>query len=382
MPPLKNEVGNKYGRLTVLERSPQKGAPVRWICRCDCGNITTVAGTSLRNGHTQSCGCLGKEKLEEGRHGKKINEIGNRYGKLVVIGESEKHKGKEYYWICKCDCGETTTVRGTDLRSGKTKSCGCLRYSQEDLTGQKFGRLTVVSYSHIDDKYNIYWNCACDCGNQIAVRAASLKNGSSQSCGCMRIEKLSKIGKDKLLDITNQRFGQLRVIGRDTTQEIQGNTKWICKCDCGNTISVFGNNLKRGHTRSCGCMTASWGVIQIEKILTENNIQYIKEYSVKIEGSLFRFDFFVQNSYFIEFDGSQHFQSKGSGWNIRDNTLKTHEHDLKKNQYCFLNKIPLIRIPYAHDSDIIIQDLIPETSSFLITQLNEQSYYDKYYIEK
>ena len=65
-------VGKKYGRLTVLERAgSNKKKNAVWLCRCDCGNLTKVTGTKLRNGHTQSCGCLNREMLGERntRHG-------------------------------------------------------------------------------------------------------------------------------------------------------------------------------------------------------------------------------------------------------------------------------------------------------------------------
>ena len=60
-PKLKDETGNRYGRLTVLRRydvhdPSQRGA--YWLCRCDCGTEVAVISTRLRNGNTRSCGCL------------------------------------------------------------------------------------------------------------------------------------------------------------------------------------------------------------------------------------------------------------------------------------------------------------------------------------
>ncbi len=57
-----------------------------------------------------------------------------------------------------------------------------------DLTGQKFGRLTVVEYSHTKDGV-AYWRCLCDCGNASIVRGPSLREGNTQSCGCLQKEK-------------------------------------------------------------------------------------------------------------------------------------------------------------------------------------------------
>lgn len=55
----------------------------------------------------------------------KINEIGNKYGKLTVIEQGEKSTRYGIYWICLCDCGATTQILGTSLRSGKSTACGC-----------------------------------------------------------------------------------------------------------------------------------------------------------------------------------------------------------------------------------------------------------------
>lgn len=55
-----------------------------------------------------------------------INEIGNKYGRLTVIERAPNDSAGRAHWICKCECGNTTIVRGTTLRSGATQSCGCL----------------------------------------------------------------------------------------------------------------------------------------------------------------------------------------------------------------------------------------------------------------
>ena len=64
-----------------------------------------------------------------------------------------------------------------------------------DLTGQKFGRLTVIKRA-MDKKYSIpYWVCQCECGNTKIIRGSSLKSGATQSCGCFNKEKTSEAMK-------------------------------------------------------------------------------------------------------------------------------------------------------------------------------------------
>lgn len=64
-----------------------------------------------------------------------INLTGQSFGRLTVIEKATKRcNGQSAMWICKCDCGNTIVVRSGDLRSGKTKSCGCLR---KEITSAK-----------------------------------------------------------------------------------------------------------------------------------------------------------------------------------------------------------------------------------------------------
>jgi len=55
-----------------------------------------------------------------------INETNNRYGRLIVIKRAGSDKRNQALWFCKCDCGNYCIIRGRCLRSGHTKSCGCL----------------------------------------------------------------------------------------------------------------------------------------------------------------------------------------------------------------------------------------------------------------
>lgn len=60
-----------------------------------------------------------------------------------------------------------------------------------DLVGQRFGKLVVLEFSHIDKNGGSVWLCQCDCGNTKVVSAANLRSGYSQSCGCMRRDQLA-----------------------------------------------------------------------------------------------------------------------------------------------------------------------------------------------
>ena len=110
------------------------------------------------------------------------------------------------------------------------------------MKGERFGRLTVISRD--TTRKGVAWLCDCDCGNTTTVYSGNLVKGLTKSCGCLRSEMTSK---RSLSDLTNRRFGRLKAIERT----IGG--RWICKCDCGESVIVEASNLTTGHTRSCGC---------------------------------------------------------------------------------------------------------------------------------
>lgn len=116
---------------------------------------------------------------------KKKDLTGQRFGRLVVLKEEIPRSSSCLKWICKCDCGTIKPVRAGDLMQGKVKSCGCLRNERvreaigNNLTGQKFGRLTVIkqveSILEPSGQLRTAWECQCDCGNIVIVKTLNLK---------------------------------------------------------------------------------------------------------------------------------------------------------------------------------------------------------------
>lgn len=118
-----------------------------------------------------------------------------------------------------------------------------------DLTGQRFGALTVIERTVLENG-NGGWLCRCDCGKVVKRQVSSLARGKwlNVSCGCLK-------GKVKRKDLTGQRFGRLVALEYDETARTRiGRSAWFCLCDCGNTVSVITNFLTGGHTQSCGCL--------------------------------------------------------------------------------------------------------------------------------
>lgn len=119
--------------------------------------------------------------------GKLVDLTGQRFDNLIVIKRAGSDNNKKATWLCKCDCGNETIVRGNDLRQGRIHSCGCFKsnYMSKDLTNQKFGKLTAIKRQGRNASGSNMWLCKCDCGGQILVSTNHLTTGNTQSCGCL-----------------------------------------------------------------------------------------------------------------------------------------------------------------------------------------------------
>lgn len=335
------------------------------ICKCDCGNIVEIVKSRLISGKTKSCGC--KKNTHEDLSGKK-------FGKLLVIKEhEERDKNNNILWECVCDCGEKKIISGANLKSGKSKSCGCgISESTKDrlsldLSNKKFGRLTVIcKHDDIIDKKGRYftsWKCKCDCGNECVVPTRSLQSGNTRSCGCLKSEESSKRFS---LDLEGKKFGKLTVLYRDGTFIGENGTRyslWKCKCECGTVKSIIGHSLVSGKTYSCGCV-ASKSEEEIRNILNNLNVDYKTQYTfpdlVSPNGGKLRFDFaIIKNNrllFLLEYQGIQHFKERT---NHKDfGKLQREVTDKMKDDYCKLNNITLYKITYLENIESKINDII------------------------
>lgn len=303
---------------------------------------------------------------------KLIDLTGQRFGSLTVIERDFSNK-KNAKWFCQCDCGKIVSKSGQGLRKGESTCCDrrtCPNKKElfENLRGQVFGRLTVIEPTENRINKSVVWRCQCECGNEKMVSAASLKTGRTKSCGCLK-EETDKMPKGNVIDMLNQKFGHLTVIARDGSDK-NGEAKWLCECDCilHSRISVLGSNLRTGHTQSCGCERRSHGELKVAQLLIENQISFEQEKVMfkYANGHNAKFDFYIENKYLIEYDGETHFKANLHGWHNSEQLHVQQERDAIKNQWCKDNNIPLIRIPYTHLKDLCLEDLQLETSKFII----------------
>lgn len=144
-------------------------------------------------------------------------DIGKKFGRLTIIGIEEKRdKNKHLFYKCLCDCGKEKIILSTNIKYGKTTSCGCYQKErirdsikikesrkiltekhrkereiyQKSLIGKKFGRLTIINvYSErkCNGKTKEHCECLCDCGKKVITQLWNVENSKTKSCGCLQI---------------------------------------------------------------------------------------------------------------------------------------------------------------------------------------------------
>lgn len=302
----------KDSRWTVIEKDLIRSGPSGsyWKCICQCGKIKSIRGSELLQGRSKSCGCLAQELRRVDMTGWIMKNHGVPDSLLTVLYLVNEYKTKTI-WHCRCECGNELDAQGINIRSGNTKSCGCLGTLTRLQENQKRGRIIQIGDT----------------------------------------------------------FGKLTVIadlGLRKQKSREKQQRWsLCQCSCGSEpIEVANNLLINGHKKSCGCIK-SYGELVIKKILDDNHIEYKREYSFNDlrgpKNGLLRFDFAIfknnQLQYLIEFDGRNHFNTPEGKW---DNyTLEDiREKDQKKNTYCFSHNILLKRIPYTEGYNFTYEDII------------------------
>ena len=260
---------------------------------------------SVSSGHTKSCGCQNKQfKYYPG-------DILGPNNNIKFIKRTEKLPSGEWKALFKCPYHEEEVLFEARIRNGaagNTTSCGCKSAEHckninfDDLTGQKFGKLTVLEDSGKRDKAgNIYWKCQCSCEKEsiVYVIGQSLKSGNTKGCGCIK-----------------QSYGE----------------------------EFISNYLSENN------------------IIYEQEYRFDDCINPKTK-TVLRFDFYLSAyNCCIEYDGVQHFMYREHGWNTKQHYEDTLYRDRIKNKYCKDNNIKLIRIDYTKTEEEIRAILKQELS--------------------
>lgn len=294
--------------------------------------------------------------------GKIIDLTNIKFGRLEVIEFAGINKHHQATWLCKCDCGNEKIIRGNSLRRGITKSCGCIRTEypgknvRENLVGKTFGLLHVLAIDNKSKNSHTHYLCKCECGNIVSVNSCNLKSGATKSCGCLQKKIL---GEKSRKDISGNKYGLLKAI-KPIGRTNKRNVIWECVCDCGNVTYATVTDLNRGNKKSCGCL---------KSILESKTESYLINWNIKHKwhhsppdlftsnGRLCEFDFLILyecNSFaYIECQGEQHYKDYSSF-----GKLQREETDELKREYCKRKGIPLFEIRYDEDIEVKLKEIL------------------------
>lgn len=116
----------------------------------------------------------------------KVDIIGHVFGKLTVLSEAAS-SSKVRKVLCSCACGGEAVVTVDKLRGGRTRSCGCLKSEKQStkfLSGERYGKLTIIKDVGKTKSNRRIVECLCDCGATSFVPTNNLQSGNTTSCGC------------------------------------------------------------------------------------------------------------------------------------------------------------------------------------------------------
>lgn len=124
-----------------------------------------------------------------------------------------------------------------------------------NLVGQRFGYLTVAGSADPPTSAagNSLWLCRCDCGSDVTAKGYNLKNGNTKSCGCLQSSGSYQHGGYPRKDRTGHRYGRLVAIRYVGPSGNARGALWLCRCDCGNEITLPSSRLATNLNHSCGC---------------------------------------------------------------------------------------------------------------------------------
>ena len=282
----------RFGQLVAIKRGENLKKYTRWLCKCDCGNETLVRTDYLRNGHTTSCGCAC------GR----VDISGQTFGRLTVIEPATGGKQR-----CLCSCGNLVEVLTYNLKNGNTQSCGCLQKEKTSeanfvsLVGKRFGKLVVQERVENNRYGHVCYKCKCDCGGETIVDANNLRNGNTNSCGCLKSK------------------GEMII------------NDWLQKHDV-----LF--QAQYSH----------------EQIVLDSNRRPFFDFAI--------FDNNGNLLGFIEYNGKQHYEITG-GWNTKDQFQITQNRDNQKREWCKTLNIPLYEIKYNENIEQQLEQIIKKINT-------------------
>ncbi len=212
---------------------------------------------------------------------KKKDLTGMKFGKLTVIKMLYNYNGTHRTkCLCKCDCGNECIRAAYDLGKSELSSCGCAKKEYVRIScGKNIDGMKfgrLLVLETLWDENPPMVKCLCDCGNIVIIRKSDVQKLHTQSCGCFQREQSSKLNEVDYADVISDYGVQLL---KQYKKNKHGQWLWKCKCgNCGNYFYDLPARILNGHVRSCGCLKRSSNEMFIANFLDELNVQFEEQY--------------------------------------------------------------------------------------------------------
>ena len=188
-----SKVGQTFGEWTIIK---ELGSG-KVLCRCSCGTVKINSKYNVVNGRTKSCGCISSKLKSQANFQDLTGKTFNEWTVLKELGNDRI--------LCRCSCGVVKETAKSTVKDGRSKSCGHDVNMFKDLTGKKIYNWTILKelgYGAVQ--------CRCECGKVSIIQKATLLNGTSKSCGCLKTSLMQDTLMKKYGDITANRVAKPR----------------------------------------------------------------------------------------------------------------------------------------------------------------------------
>jgi len=385
-------IGKQFGNLTVIGSENRK-----FICKCKCNNIVKKDRSSVIRGDVIYCNrdCLLKPTSK--KSSPKNQYIGQTFGTLLII-DLEK-VNNEYYFKCKCKCGNIVVKHPRSILSELSITCGfkCPFYIQNKrenqininnswigkiIDGYKIIGLDFILIDGINKSHFVF---KCECGNEFVKLATMVKNGKLRPiCDNPKCSKSfcinTQLGLENNSSYIGKQFGNLLVTKLifDDTIEYPFNFKFKCTClTCGNTEFIIDCKRFRAFKPfQCNkCNTNSNQELFLQKFFDDNFIDY--KFNILIDSKMniqnkVEVDFLINDQLGIELHGLQTHATLLKEKNNYFITNKPKFYHLNKTLSCQDQNIELLQfwnVELINKPDIV--------KSIILNKINK-SYYKTY----
>lgn len=165
----------RFGKVIIISYVGNRDGKRHFKVRCNCGEEVILPEHRLTENST--CSKCRSQRVHYG----KIDPVGETYGCYLVLNFEEKRPDLQRRFKARCKCGKERIINWKTIQ-GMPARCPACAATSKDITGQKFGLLTVEGRAGSDRHSQALWYCRCDCGRTSVVRGNPLRTGRIQNC--------------------------------------------------------------------------------------------------------------------------------------------------------------------------------------------------------